>query len=585
VLLGAVLFRLLFLLETHGDPLFRLLVLDARAYHELALRFASGDFFYGRDPLWFAPLYPSLLGGLFRLIGPDPFGARLVQLALGVGTALLGLRLGRTWSRPVGVVAGAALALSPILVFYENQLLYTSLATFLTASFLGMFVPLARAGSGRRALGSGLLLGALGLVRSNALLFLPVAALILVRRRGVRVAALFTTATLLALVPVLLRNGVASGSWTPLTVNGGMIFATGFAEDSRGGRALLRKPDDFGPRGAYHREAERIANRSMTLAEASRFHRDRTVERILRRPLETVRLTGRKLALLLNAREIDDNLGFPLARGRAASLSWWPAPWSFLVLGSALGVVATFRRRGEGDVESRVIFAFAATYAVSLLLFFVTARYRAPLTVPGAVLAGIGLEWIWTTVRNARWRELGWIAGIVVVAGLVLFRDPGVRADPALARIAVAAAFERDGQSEVALRMTEEALALDPSIAGGHHNRALSLLSLGRTEEAILASREAVRLDPDLYEAWLGLGTALARSNRVGEALPAFRAAVDLAPRHPDALTNLAQALATTGRMREAVEIGRRAVACGADRLVPLLTRWEREADGTRGGD
>ena len=30
-------------------------------------------------------------------------------------------------------------------------------------------------------------------------------------------------------------------------------------------------------------------------------------------------------------------------------------------------------------------------------------------------LAGIGLEWIFTAARNARWRELGWIAGIVVV--------------------------------------------------------------------------------------------------------------------------------------------------------------------------
>jgi hypothetical protein len=52
----AALLRVLFWVETHSDPLFSILAIDGRSYVDLATRFASGDWGWGRETLWFAPL-------------------------------------------------------------------------------------------------------------------------------------------------------------------------------------------------------------------------------------------------------------------------------------------------------------------------------------------------------------------------------------------------------------------------------------------------------------------------------------------------------------------------------------------------
>ena len=546
VFLVALAFRALFLLEVRADPFFSILAIDASSYHDLALRFAGGDLWFGREPLWFAPLYPVLLGTLYTLFGPEPFLARALQLLLGAVTAALGAHLGGRISRRAGWGAGLALALSPVLVSYENQLLYTSLAVFLTAAFLAALLSAGDSPRPVRSIGAGLLLGGLGLVRSNALLFLPFAVWLLVRRRGVRHGAAFALAAAVALSPVLLRNGLVAGTWAPMTVNGGMIFATGFAEDSRGGRALLRTPTDFGPRGAWHREAEREVGRSLTLGEAADHHRDEALARIRERPGWALGLTVRKFLLLLNAREIEDNLGFPLLRERARTLAAWPAPWAwFLVLG-AVGAAAAVFVPGRRLREARVHGLFLVVYGASLLPFFITARYRLPLVVPLAVLGAFGLDAVVSAIREPRGRRLIALGACAAVAMWGALRAPGVRASPALEWVAVATGLERAGRHEDALAAINRALALDASVPGAHHDRALTLHSLGRDEEALPSAREATRLDPDLFEAWLTEGAILASLGRIEEALPRFRRAVELRPGHRGAQENLARALALT---------------------------------------
>jgi tetratricopeptide (TPR) repeat protein len=588
VFLSAIALRVVFAWEIRGDPLFSILAIDAQYYFELARAAAAGDWLWTRsgEPLWFAPLYPALLGALFRTIGPDPAWVRMLQLGLGAGTAALGAVLGGRVSRAAGWTAGLLLATCPVAIFYEGQLLYTSLAVFLTALFLERLTAAVRTRGVGGAAGAGIVLGLLGLTRSNSLLFLPVAVLLLARCAGRRPAAAIGVGTLLVLAPVFVRNGVVGDSWTSLSVNGGMIFATGFAPESVGGRALQRSPSDFGPHGAFQREAERALGRPLTLAEASRYDRDRTLRSIRDDPAGALRLTVRKLALLVTAREIDDNLGFALLRDRSRVLSWLPAPWAWLVIPAAFGAGTYLagragRGRSAPDRQARqvvgILSLYVAVYSASLLLFFVNSRYRFPLAVPAAVLAGAGGEAAVRLARVRAWRRLGAAAAAAAVVGWLALRDPGVRADPALGLVAVGAALERDGRHEDALRVTERALAIDPGVAGAHQNRALSLLALGRAEEALRATEAATRLDPDLAAAWLTRGAILARSGRIEEAVPAFRHAAELQPDDPAALGNLARALAATGHPDEAIEVGRRAVAAGDRELAPRLEVWETE--------
>jgi tetratricopeptide (TPR) repeat protein len=216
-------------------------------------------------------------------------------------------------------------------------------------------------------------------------------------------------------------------------------------------------------------------------------------------------------------------------------------------------------------------------------MFFVNARYRLPLVVPAAVLAGVAVDEGWRALRSSRAR--GWVAPLAAaIACLFLaLRDPGVRADPALNLVAVGGALQDEGRPAEALAFTERAIEIDPTVAGAHQNRALALRSLGRGDEALGSAKEATRLDPDLAPAWMTLGTLLAEAGRVSEAVPAFRRAAELEPENPGALVNLAQALAATGDLEGAIELGRRAEQLGVTAIAPRRRAWEESvASGER---
>lgn len=551
-----------FMIDTR-DPILSLRAIDETSYAALAARFASGDSFFGRDTLWFAPLYPVSLGVAWKWFGPAAATIAIVlQHALGVGTALLGVLLGRRLgSRFAGAFAGVLLAVLPTLIHAEGRLLYTGPLVFATAAFLFAFEVAREEGNGRKVARSsivaGLLLGVAGLFRANVLAFAPFAAWMLGRARGAKCAALFFATCGATLVPTLLRNGILAGEWTASTANGGMIFATGFAEDAKGGRALERTPEDFAPGGGFHREAERALGRTLTLGEASEFHARQAWRRIAEQPQWAASLVGAKALLLVNAREIDDNLGFPLARDRSPLYSWLPAPWAFVLIPAAGGIAVAAIGRDAVARRFRASAVFFVVTGATLLCYFVTSRYRLPLVVPAALLGGLGLERAGRALRFRQWADAAVLFAGMATAALIALRDPGVVADPALELVAVGAALEDRGEHRLSLQATDEAIRRSPSNAGAWHNRALALEGLGRREEALEATTQAIRLDPELAAAWLTRGAFLARDGRIEEAVEPFARALALQPENPDARDNLAQALESVGRGEEAARIRR----------------------------
>lgn len=572
----AIVARILFVALARHDPILSLRAIDESSYEDLARRFAGGDVFFGREALWFAPLYPVALGVFHTVSGGRLEAAILIQHLLGVGTALLVTVLGRRCgSRFAGAFAGFLLAVLPTAIYAESRLLYTGPLVFTTAAFLVMFAGACEAASRFAAVGAGLLLGAAGLFRANMLAFAPLGMWLLFRARGMKAAGLFAAGIAVTLLPVFLRNGMVSGEWTATTANGGMILATAFAPDARGGRALDRTPEDFGPGGAFQREAEQAMGRSLTLGEAARYHQRRTMEWIRSHPMEALRLTVKKLELLASAREIDDNMSFTLARDRTRLLSWMPSPWAIVMIPASMGAAAALRRRDPVALRMRRLIWFSIAVAATLLVFFVTSRYRLPLIVPASVLAGFGIERFLHALRARDFAGVVPLAIVAALAGWATLRDPGVQADPAYEMVAIGAAFERRGDPANALRATEEALRRNPKIAGAWHNRGLTLLDLGKDEEALQSFEEALRLDPSLGPAWQTKGVILARAGKVEEAIEPFRHAVALLPGNGAALENLARALGETGRCSEAVEVGRRAIDAGAKELGAELGKWE----------
>ncbi|MFN0151563.1 MAG: glycosyltransferase family 39 protein, partial [bacterium] len=185
LLVVGALVRIILISQARGTPLWDLRFLDALSYHKWAERLAGGDW-VGTEAFHMPPLYPYLLGLVYRIAGPGD-AIKYLQAALGVLNGVLIFTLAnRVAGRTAAIIAFALSLFYGPFLFYELQLLNTTLAiTLALATVLALDGAVERGSAPSAALG-GLALGAGALVRPEFLLFAPLAlaAILFVRRGG-----------------------------------------------------------------------------------------------------------------------------------------------------------------------------------------------------------------------------------------------------------------------------------------------------------------------------------------------------------------------------------------------------------------
>src|SRR6185503_15944094 len=128
------------------------------------------------------------------------------------------------------------------------------------------------------------------------------------RRRRLTPVAVFAAGVTLVLLPVAIRNYSVTEGFYLTTAQFGPNFYIGNHGGADGTYSSLR----FG-RGSPEYEqadatelAQQALGRSLTPGEVSGYWTDRALDFISSQPVAWLRLTGRKMALLVNAREMLD---------------------------------------------------------------------------------------------------------------------------------------------------------------------------------------------------------------------------------------------------------------------------------------
>jgi 4-amino-4-deoxy-L-arabinose transferase-like glycosyltransferase len=488
--------RLAYLLTARG-PAFDAPLIDADYYDYLGERLARGEGF-DAGPFWQPPLYPLVLGGLYWLGGHSLWWPRLLQALLGALTASLACGVARRVSgNPrVGLSAGLLVALHGPLVFYDGELLATSLGTFLGTAALWLAVREPPRPGTALLCGTCIGLGALA-VAPLLLLVLPLA-WALARGRPVR-AALCVAACAAVVLCATAANRARSGEWVLISANGGINLWLGNNSDVDGAMAIR-------PGAAWEALAnEPVRHGFHSPAAQDAWFTRKTLEWCRSRPLECVGNLLWKARLLLVARELPRNEDLYVIRSQSPVLWALTArpgglalPYALLWPLAAVGALVLWRGwRAREDVRAALTVAGAALMlAAPSVLFFVTGRYRAPLAPALCVLAALGLH---ALLSRASPRAVP--AG-VALAVLVLSVWP--------VRLAVDAI---DFEAELHY------------VVGGRHAR------LGDDAAAVEAWRRAVLRRPDYLEAGYNLGLALERLGRGGEAARTYEALLRWHPR------------------------------------------------------
>ncbi len=144
-------------------------------------------------------------------------------------------------------------------------------------------------------------------------------------------------------------------------------------------------------------------------------------------------------------------------------------------------------------------------------------------------------------------------------------QTPSAPASPdtaaAIARFEAGQDAHQAGQLTEALRLYDEALALDDTLAPIHFQRGMALLALRRAAEAVTAFERCVALQPDFLRGWLQLGAAALAADNTVQAERAYATVLQLAPDHLEARLHLAR-----------LALGRQKPDAALEVLAPLGT-------------
>ena len=503
----------MFLLDFFPRPLFDANLVPGTDLEFLigwARRIAGGDLLgRGSGPFWWAPLFPYILAGVFALFGPGNLvAAALAQALLAALTVSLLYLLGR-WllDEASGLLAGLLAAAYGPAIFYTGIFLSTTLEVFLAVSTLLALTLARQTPTPARWFGAGVITGLACLARPNLLLGAVLLWLLLPWllpqmdgrpdwRRVRSTAIAFALGVLLAIAPATLRNWAIGGRMVLISAAGPETFRIANSYDST--------PVNF----VYPKSPP------MPLTSAAFW-----------------RHQARKAILFWWGFEAPQNVNYYLARETSPVLR---VPWVSFWLAVPLAAVGLWATRSQARSLAHV-YVFLGAYYVSVVAFFIIARWRLPLIIPLLLFTAAGVLALVRWAAAKRWRSTA--AGMAVVAGLgfAIHPGPGPFIFPADHGELGYILANRGDYAGAVDHLAQAASGL-PQQGPLHRDLGILLYRLGRQAEARAPLERAITLMPDDAVAHRYLGRVLlAPGGDAKRARLHLSRALALAPQGPGA--------------------------------------------------
>lgn len=597
ILAVGVLLRASYLSEIVQAPDFDRPLLDPQFYDYWARALVSGDWtppagqpdpLVASTPFTRPPGYPYFLALVYLLTGRSYLAIRLVQMGLGLVNAVLVFLLGRAlFGRAVGLLTAAFMAVYWIFIYFEGELNSPPLVIFLVLCAMHFLRLWPKKITVARALVPGLFLGALIVVRPEALLFVPVllawAWWVLHRNRAagrfVAAAAWLLLGVALMIAPVTLRNYIVGKEFVLIATGGGFNFYAGNNELSNGTwpQVDMRKTcgiaiewGNFDMPVAVRALEKKLGREHMTHSDFSRHFAKRALEYIRGHPRRIARLVGKKAALFWGPGEISNNKVIHFDKLNSRTLRYlpgFPAAVSTFLLGLFLFVVELRRSRqqerispaqaeAQAQAEMSVLFLlYVATCFFAILPFHLAARYRVPIMPFLLLFSAYALCRLGAFFAARDFRR----GGLWALAGLGLFGFFSIPLVPYEQNLGQwhhdrALAYRNKGEDDLAIRAFRNAIEANPNSAYYHVNLGAALKQQGDLDGAIRSYRRALQLNPHLALAHNNLGHALYEQGKLDDAIAHYQTAIQENFEMTLAYLNLGVALLDQGKPEEAID-------------------------------
>jgi tetratricopeptide (TPR) repeat protein len=560
--------RLIFAWQWHATPYGGSPLLDAASYHGWAQEIAQGHILRTKA-FYQSPLYPYLLGALYALVGPSLLAASLMNAVLDAATCSLLSWVAFGIFGPVAALAtGLVAAFNKQMIFYTAPPMKEPLGLFLLAIFLLLVFRAFRKKNPAAFFGSGLVLGLAGLVRGNALFLVPAfLGLILgeafwcrrFQKTVFKNSSLFILGLVIAILPATLHNAMVSHDFVPINYADGFNLYLGHFPEANGISYIF--PGNISSDPALEELnitwiASSDTGHSVRPSEVSKYWKKKTLEVLQNDPAHELNLVNNKLKGVWKNTELFDNYDIPFIEKNFSTVLSAPLLgfWSLALL-APFGAIAFARARRKSVV---VLLIFAAAYAASLLVFYVTGRYRLPLLIFLLPLAGAAPIGLWNMIRAhepLRFTRAWLLAAFSF--GFCLWPQTGI-ADLEAYDWAMVGKIEAErGRYPEAIEAIQKALAKDPqgATATAFSKGAYAEEQIGNRSEAENLLRRGMFFYPNDGSLVYEYGRLKAANGELREADTLLKKAIEISPYYFLAYQGRAKLLMKLGNVAEAQKV------------------------------
>ena len=471
VLLLALALRIYALFGLRETVYFDSLLIDERVYHEWARSIADG-IFKSSSVYEFAPLPAYVMAFVYKILSPDFQYVRGMNIILGVLLCLLVYFIGSELrDRLAGLLACLVAALYEPFILYSIVPLKTSLVIFLFALTIYVLVTTLGKVSFIRVLFLGTVAGLLINSRPNFIVIIPFLPLLVVRdlyknKTGSSWKAMTITLALyvlgfsLAVSPFVIRNYKVAGQFALTTTQTGRNL---YYANNPENRDPYYRPVPFASSVPTEQavqftiEASRRVGTRLTPGEASSYWTGEVLKKALEHPASFAWKLIQKTLALFNLFEAGDHyhIGF---LSRFVTFFKWPfLPfWLIFSLGMA-GMLLNL----AGSGKTRYLFIIFCLYALTLVIFYTSARLRLPLVViliPFGVIGSLDMR---AYLKRKQFKTAALLAAMILFFLLTSFLPIRGTGDMTAYYNTHAVILDGKGLKDEAIRYWEESSRMD----------------------------------------------------------------------------------------------------------------------------
>jgi tetratricopeptide (TPR) repeat protein len=368
-------------------------------------------------------------------------------------------------------------------------------------------------------------------------------------RRALGMLAVFGAGAAVVLSLSVWRHQTYFNAWTPFPAHGGLNFYIGNNPAADGmfmspagvsSNPLTQAKDSIGL-------ASRESGRELGPYGASGYWLGKGLGYLIHQPLDAAALYLKKLMLLFRKEEVSLNIDYSLSKELVPIFG---VPFFGFGLVAPLGMLGLLIAARRMSPRQALLILYAGACAGSIILFFISDRYRLPVVPLFVIFAAVAMVEIGKALAA---RETKKLAAAALPAAVLFFLVNFDFESMAAGRVTgthynnLANLYVRLGEKEKALENLNRAIAIDPGMAAAYNNLGQLQVEMDSLESGEKNLRRALAIDPAYAVAHFNLGMALEKKGVTEAALRHYHTAVDISPALVEARVSLAKLLLDAG--------------------------------------